>query len=65
MNGCLQTRVPASSQSFRFFFSLRLHSSVITSRPGGISEWLEILAGVPQGFIRAPLLSIMFNNVHK
>ena len=30
--------------------------------PGGISEWLEILDGMPQGFILAPLLSIMFIN---
>ena len=28
--------------------------------PGVISEWLEILAGVPQGTILGPLFYIMF-----
>ena len=44
---------------FQSYLTNRFQRAVI---PGGISECLEILAGVPQGSILGPLLFIMFIN---
>ena len=44
---------------FQSYLTNRFQTVVI---PGGISEWLEILAGVPHGSILGPLLRIMIIN---
>ena len=44
---------------FQSYLTNRFQRVVI---PGGISEWLEILAGVPQGSILGLLLLIVFIN---